>query len=212
MTSDISENFDEKFGLTEFDRKVLLAVQEIASRYKADFANYTFYEKFGPIPQELGWVTSARVRETIGARSLETRRTLQNLAADDLMESEVFDSVEQFRLTMLGERFLDGSLPSLHEPHVELTRIESTVWTGRVTAPQIYQVLQIVSEIEDVAEGITDNEARAQMYGLITALKTLLDLPNPPREGIVALARDPAFGNLIQIGTFLAAIIAAMKA
>lgn len=122
------------------------------------------------------------------------------------------DGVQLFRLSGLGERAMrifeeegDGIVP-------RTIRVDSSTWTGIITSAQIYYVLQIVSEIEDIAESIKDNVARSQILGFVTALKVLLELPEPPRKGIVELARDPAFANIIQIGTFLAAIIAAMKA
>ena len=196
---------DEKFGFSPFELRALRAIAKISSLYPRPTS--------GPmIPQQDGWVTSARVREYLQSKSLETRSTLINLAEDGLLEKEKMFGVQQFRLTDIGRAYLepDGELEA-GSPIVRST-IDSSAWTGIVSPPQIYHVLQIVSQIEDVAEEIQENEARAQIMGLVSALKILLDLPSPPRQGIVALARDPAFANLIQIGTLLAAIVAAVKA
>lgn len=185
----------------DFDLELISAVKEIGDHYpKSEF-------DFGSIPQQHGWVTSARVREHIGANSLETRKGLKHLAVEGYLENETFEQVDFFRLSALGDRALAIAADS-DDP----IRAVASDWTGIIEPVQIQQVLRIVSEIEDVAEGIQDNMMRSQILGLVQALKVLLDLPQPPKKGVVELVRDPAFANIVQIGTFLAAIIAALKA
>ena len=65
--------------------------------------------------------------------------------------------------------------------------------------------------MEDVCERLTNNQVRAQIFGLIRALEALLTVPEPPRPGIVSLLRDPAFANVTQVGTLIAALIAAIR-
>ncbi|MFO6429678.1 hypothetical protein ACLBKT_06230 [Erythrobacter sp. W302b] len=196
---------DEKFGFSPFELRVLRAIAKISSMYPRPMSGPT-------IPLQEGWITSGKLREYLQSKSLETRATLNSLADDGLLEQEKIFGVQQYRLTDLGRQYLDPDADVDAQPLIERSSIDSSAWTGIVTPPQIYHVLQIVSQIEDVAEEIQENEARAQIMGLVAALKILLDLPSPPRQGIVALARDPAFANLIQIGTLLAAVVAAVKA
>ena len=191
-------------GLSKLEFDVLSAVRNIR----------THYPQFGigdAIPQQEGWVTSARVRETLGTKSLETRRTLQHLAIDGLLQEMEVEKVQMFRLSGQGERFL-GEPHASDERSDRPIRAESESWTGILELPQIRQVLQIVSEIEDVAENMRGNVERAQILGLIGALKILLDLPDAPRAGIIELVRDPAFANIIQVATLLAAIVAVLRA
>ncbi|MEM7778836.1 MAG: hypothetical protein AAF697_00425 [Pseudomonadota bacterium] len=207
--SDQSEQIYAQFGLSKFDFSVLGTVNLIARRYKSDFEEDEFYKRFGPIPQQLGWVTSARVREELGANSVETRKALNHLAIDGLLETESIESAKQYRLTPLGSRFLVDAKRTEGDDQSETVAIDNGD-NFSVSVVQRGQILALLSEIEDVAEGITDNETRAQIFGLIRALKVLLDVPNPPKAGMLAIIRDPAFANLVQIATFLAAIAAVL--
>ncbi|MXO85214.1 hypothetical protein GRI38_04145 [Altererythrobacter aurantiacus] len=198
MSSEVSSN------TSDLDYEILSAVRDVGTQYPA--------LDDGPLlPQQEGWVTSSRVREQIGAKSLETRKGLQHLVVEKMLQSSRLGGVEVFRLSGLGARALEV-WEDEHQRLGEAIRVSSSDWTGLVSPIQIKQVLSIVSQIEDCAEAIRENEVRSQILGLALAIKTLLDLPQPPRQGLVELIRDPAFANIVQIGTFLAAITAALRA
>ena len=192
-------------ALTSLDLQIMQTVHDVG----AEFRDSTVADqaKWGA-PQMAGWVTSARAREELGSKSLETRRTLQHLSVEGIVEVQEFDRVQFFRLTSAGERLLQTSK---QDGNADVL-IDSSRWTGLISAPQISQVLRIVSEIEDVAETILDNSERAQIIGLVSAIKILLDLPEPPRMGLMSLLRDPAFANILAIGTLITSLIAALKA
>ncbi|MFN3818895.1 hypothetical protein [Blastomonas sp.] len=190
--------------LSAFDVQILLALRDVAASYPKSSLEWSSL-------QDEGWVTSAQVREELGSKSLETRQALKHLAVEGTL-SEMFDrGIQMFRLSGKGERALAAMQSMDRDLNSSAGNVESRTWTGTISPIQAYQVLQVVSEFEDVAESITDNMNRAQIMGLISAIKILIELPEPPREGIIQLIRDPAFANIVQIGTFLAAVIAAIN-
>jgi hypothetical protein len=189
---------DDRAELTRQEIDVLRELMAIAEKYpKATLED--------SIPQQEGWTTSARIRESLGSGSLETRRSLRRLADWGYADQKKINGSEWYKINGRGAAaFLRNTDAS--------AAIDSSLWTGSVSAIQVHQILSIVSEIEDACETITDNYARSQILGLVRALEILLTIPEPPRQGIIALIRDPAFNHVIGFGTFLAAIVAALKA
>lgn len=190
----------DDLSLSVWELNVLRAVTKISESVdrRASLGSELFNE---------GWTTSAMVRLELGSKSLDTRRTLRRLVDWGCLETLDYAQAQFFRMSGKGHRALLGESFSDVPPS-----LDSSSWTGVVTPLQIIQILQIVSEIEDVCEEITNNETRSQIFGLVRALEILLEIPNPPRLGIVSLVRDPAFANIVQVGTLFAAIVAAVKA
>jgi hypothetical protein len=198
-----------RITLSEWELDVLRAVQKVSSRTESNLKAHKDYFGNQTLALEDGWTTSATVKEELKARSLATRHTLRRLADWGFLNSMQVAQAQCFKLSATG---IDALLGQLSIQDSNLPIVDSSNWTGVVSPTQIGQVLNILSEIEDICETIVENEPRAQILGLVRALEILLDLPNPPRSGIVELIRDPAFANIVQIAACLAAIVAAIRA
>jgi hypothetical protein len=198
-----------RIALSEWELDVLRAVQKVSARTEINLKAQEDYFGNKTLALEDGWTTSATVKEELKARSLQTRHTLRRLADWGHLNSIQVSQAQCFRLSSIG---IDALLGAVAEQVTAPSMIDSAVWTGTVSPAQIGQVLNILSEIEDICETILENEPRYQILGLVSALEILLYLPNPPRTGIIYLIRDPAFANIVQIATCLAAIVAAVKA
>ncbi|MCU0949160.1 MAG: hypothetical protein MUF47_13060 [Porphyrobacter sp.] len=187
--------------LAENDLNALRAVKQAIESDRARFS------KSGDISR--GWLTATEIQEFSGL-FLERgfRVSLNNLVSMGFLEQRSAASIRTYRLNERGNQIL----AAVSADSKEIIVADSASWTGVVRPPQIRQVLIILEEMEQVCETITNNEQRAQILGLIRALELLLAMPEPPREGIVSLVRDPAFANIVQVGTFLAAIVAAVRA
>ena len=185
--------------ISEWEYNVLRAVQEIADSPQAKIDIL--------LETRQGWLTNVHVRDLLEAPSVKTRTTLRTLAAQGLLTERMFMSSRHFRLTQKGLDRLSKPAPSSNDGSVD-----SQSWTGVIETFQTKRALAILSEMEDVCEQMRNNNDRAQILGLVRALEILLNLPDPPRAGVVSLARDPAFANVIQVGAFLAALVAAVKA
>lgn len=190
---------DAPLEISEFEAELLTALVTIANKYGPASEGGVV------VPIQQGWMTSARVREHLGKRSLETRKSLKRMASLGYVDLSTINGVDSFRINARGTE-------ALLRRKGEGLAVKAQTWTGLVSPIQIAQILNIVSEIEDICEGIQDNELRSQIYGLIRALQALLEVPNPPKVGLLALIGDPAFANIVQIATCLAAIVAALKA
>ncbi|WP_417617673.1 hypothetical protein [Parasphingorhabdus sp.] len=192
--------------LSEFELDLIKTVKEIADSHVSASSSWSS-------PAALGWTTSGSVRSVLGSKSLPTRETLRRLAARGFIDLDVQGQVQYFRTNLKSTDALLGVFDAVDsaDGFTETSGIDSKSWTGVVSPVQVQQVLIILSEIEDVCESMTENLPRAQVMGLVRALEILLDLPNPPRTGVLALVRDPAFANVIQVATLLAAITAALK-
>ncbi|MDG5751353.1 hypothetical protein P8R33_09570 [Qipengyuania sp. XHP0211] len=154
-----------------------------------------------------GWFLATQLLDKGLVDGGHPRPVLQSLCKLHLAESIGRESGRYFRITPTGKRRLDQGFTEADDQ----ISVDTSSWTGVVEPIQVVQVLTILGEMEDVCERMTDNAARAQIMGLIRALELLVDLPNPPRQGIVSLVRDPAFANIVQFATFFAALIAAVK-
>ena len=153
-----------------------------------------------------GWFSNVEIREFLGSPSLSTRTALGALASYGLVTENTAAGFRQYRITPVGmDRLKSGFLA------VDADSASSYTWTGVVDPVQAERALAIISELEDACERMTNNSDRAQVMGLVRALEILLTIPEPPRAGIVALIRDPAFANIVQLATFLAALAAAIK-
>jgi hypothetical protein len=155
-----------------------------------------------------GWLTATQITQFSGLSGPSIRPALNSLVEAGLLQSRTFDAIRLFKITGKGLDRIDQGPPAENSD----LSVSSRAWTGIVDPIQAGKALAIVAEMEDVCEQITNNHDRAQIYGLIRALELLLTLPDPPRQGVVSLARDPAFANIVQVATFLAALIAAVKA
>ena len=155
-----------------------------------------------------GWLTVTEIREFSGIElSKNVRPTLIHLERSGYLSQKAPASIRHFRLNEKGLHLLKSGFSDENDPIV----VDSASWTGIIEPVQIQRVLLILSDMEDVCESIRNNRDRAQIFGLIRALEVLLTVPDPPRQGVVSLLRDPAFANVVQVGTFLAALIAAVK-
>ena len=156
---------------------------------------------------ERGWFTVTQVSERNELKGPSIRPALTVLCEAGFAQSKPLDSSRYYRVTQRGLDLIETGF----QPDDDRLVVNSGSWTGIIEPVQVSQVLAILSDMEDVCERITDNQERAQIFGLIRALEVLVNLPNPPRQGVVALLRDPAFANIIQVATFLAALLAAVK-
>ena len=155
-----------------------------------------------------GWMTVTEIREFSDQNEYNNiRPSLKYLAENGYLNQKITASIRHFRITKKGENLLQNEKSF----STEIDTINSTLWTGIIEPIQIQRVLIILSDMEDVCETIRNNRDRAQIFGLIRALEIILSIPDPPRQGIVSLLRDPAFANIVNVGTFLAALIAAVK-
>jgi predicted transcriptional regulator len=187
--------------LFEGDLEALRATKRAIESDRAKFS------KSGDIAR--GWLTATEIIEFSGSpENKGFRIALNNLASLGFLEQRLSASIRNYRLTEKGRKIVQ----SAGSKSTEVIVANSAAWTGVVEAPQIRQVLLILEEMEHVCEKIRNNQQRAQIIGLIRALEMLLAVPEPPRQGIVSLVRDPAFANIVQVGTFLAAIVAAVRA
>jgi hypothetical protein len=105
---------------------------------------------------------------------------------------------------------VDEALSQFYQSKSNL--IDSQKWTGLIRPAEVAHVLSIVHQIELIAEEFSDNVAKAQIHGLVTALRALLELPESPRKPVLSLVRDEAFANLVQISALLVAIASYLKA
>ena len=154
-----------------------------------------------------GWLTGTQVVDFSDLTGPNIRPVLNLLREVGYVDARSHESIRLFRLNAKGSQRLATGRPNEDDNQA----YSSQSWTGIIDAVQIGRVSIILSEMEDVCERITNNHDRAQIYGLIRALECLLTIPEPPRQGVIALVRDPAFANIVQVATFLAALIAAVK-
>lgn len=162
---------------------------------------------YNPHDNDKGWFLATQLSDRNLVSGSGVRPVLLALNELGLVEKKSLESGRYFRLTKRGhalaiEDFADN---------VDASVVDSSAWTGIIEPPKVHQALIILAEIEDICEKIKNNHDRAQIYGLIRALELLLTVPEPPRQGVVALVRDPAFANIVQVATFLASLIAAVK-
>ncbi|RVQ69212.1 hypothetical protein EKN06_03155 [Croceicoccus ponticola] len=181
----------------EFD--VLSAVLKATDCYEAK--NSTSFDV------EKGWLSATQIAELSGYEGPNIRVPLQNLTSDGFLNRRSHQSVHIFRIARKGRDRVNLAPPDESQEFASM----SSSWTGIIQPIQVHQVMVILSDMEDVCERISNNHDRAQIFGLIRALEALVNLPDPPRQGVVSLVRDPAFANVVQVGTFLAALIAAVK-
>lgn len=161
------------------------------------------------LDNDRGWFLASQLtdRRLVAGSGADVRSVLRDLAQIGLVETKSLESGRYFRLTAKGRALAREDYSEEAEP----IEVDSSTWTGIIEQPKVHQALAIIAEMEDVCEKMKNNRDRAQIYGLIRALELLLTVPEPPRQGVVALIRDPAFVNVVQVATFLASLIAAVK-
>lgn len=160
-----------------------------------------------PHDSSRGWFLASQLSDKNLVNGPNIRPALLALCDARLVESTFRSSGRYFRLTNSGVRRLEEGYSEVENP----MSVDSSNWTGIIEPVRVYQALAILNEMEDACEQIENNHDRSQIFGLIRALEVLLNLPEPPRQGIVSLVRDPAFANLVQVATFLAALLAALR-
>ena len=188
--------------ITDFERRVVLAVREVVKGY-ADFLPSQI-----TAIQQGRWVTSAQVHAVIDAESIEVRQALESLSSRMITERTKFGDVTVFRLSSKGHDLIIDRPEGREE---DSSSFPLEVSGASLSETEVSKIISILSQMEDVAEGEKNNSERAQIYGLIKAVRALIDLPEPPRRGLLALLSDPVFGNLVQIAALAAAIIAVVK-
>ena len=113
----------------------------------------------------------------------------------------------RYDVTPTGEsfyrRFVKASL--------DTAGVESYRWTGVVSPPKVVHILAIIDDMEKVVEGILDNAKHSQIVGLIIALRAILQTPEPPKAPVLSIIRDPAFANIVEVGSFLLLIATYLK-
>ena len=154
-----------------------------------------------------GWFLASQLTDKKLLSGNDVRAALLSLCNVGLAERKQLESGQYFRLTRSGDRKVEEGF---RDDQIQVI-VDSTSWTGVIERPKVYQALAILNEMEDACEKIKNNHDRAQIFGLIRALDVLLNIPDPPRQGVVGLIRDPAFANIIQVATFLAALIGAVR-
>lgn len=162
-----------------------------------------FEEKVGRRSVEDGSLTLrvADVRDQMTARgSLMAKRSVQNLLRIGCIAEMPGTKPPSYIVTPTGERFYRRFVRASLD---ELGGVDSASWTGIVTPTEVRHVLAIVADIEGVARTIGDNEKQSQIIGLVTALRAILETPEPPRQPILSIVRDPAFAHIVEVGAFL---------
>jgi hypothetical protein len=162
---------------------------------------------YNQLDNNKGWFLASQLTDRNLVSGLDVRTVLLALHEKGLVEKKSLESGRYFRLTKRGRALADEEF----QGNSDATTVDSSSWTGIIEPPKVHQALTILAEMEDVCEKMKNNHDRAQIYGLIRALELLLTVPEPPRQGVVALVRDPAFANVIQVATFLTALVAAVK-
>ena len=160
-----------------------------------------------PRDSSRGWFLASQLTDKKLLSGGDVRSVLLELCGDGFVEAKWQESGRYFRLTKSGIAKLEMG----YEDPQELIMVDSSRWTGIIEPVKIYQALSILNDMEDACEKIKNNHDRSQIFGLIRALELLLTIPEPPRQGVVSLIRDPAFANIVQVATFLAALIGAVK-
>jgi len=185
--------------LSKWEFDVLSAVNEARTK-PLPFEGPTF-------DAERGWFTVTQITDLNNLKGPSIRPVLYSLIGGGFVESKPLESGRYYRVTAKGKARLSQGFSEEQEQ----TFVNSSAWTGIIDPVQVAQVMVILGEMEDVCEQITENQPRAQIFGLIRALEILVNVPEPPRQGVVALLRDPAFANVVQVATFLTALVAAVK-
>ena len=185
--------------ITKWQFEVLSALKE--ARDHPEGPGYSHFDS------SKGWFLASQLVDKKLLSGSNVRPGLVALCEVGFAETRYFESGRYFRITTRGANRLEDG----YTDDANLMLIDSSKWTGIIEPVKISQVLAILFEMEDACEKITSNHDRAQIFGLIRALEVLLNIPEPPRQGVVSLIRDPAFSNIVQAATFLAAIIAAVK-
>ena len=185
--------------ITEWQFQVLSALKEATDHPEGPGYNQTDNKR--------GWFLATQLVDKKLLSGSNIRPALELLCSSALVERTSRDSGRYFRITKGGIRRLERGITDSGNKII----IDSSNWTGIIEPVKVFQAMAIVHEMEDVCENIKNNHDRAQIFGLIRALDVLLNVPEPPRQGIVGLIRDPAFANIVQIATFLAALIGAVK-
>ncbi|WP_147418737.1 hypothetical protein [Sphingobium terrigena] len=163
-----------------------------------DIHDYGYFDDL----RSTGWITSGRLRAHLKSDSLVTRRTLRRLADFGYLDTTIRDETEYFHINEKGAHEIsdifsgDGDDQRVREISIE----------------QVAEIQKILSEIEDLSESILSNSEKQQVIGFIKSVKILIDVPDVPKSGIIGLIRDPAFANIVQLATFLAALAAVLKA
>ncbi|MBS0254683.1 MAG: hypothetical protein JSS36_05600 [Proteobacteria bacterium] len=168
-------------------------------------------QPFGPgdsfYDHRKGWFLASQLVDKKLLTGGDVRAVLIDLCDSGLVETKFAESGRYFRLTGKGSRKVDEGQDEV----LNIDSVDSSKWTGIIEPPKVYQALHILSDMEDACEKIVNNHDRAQIFGLIRALEVLLTIPEPPRQGVVSLLRDPVFGNVVQVATFFVALIGAVK-
>lgn len=142
------------------------------------------------------------IREQLRNRgSVMAKQAVQNLLRVGCI-AEVPESgpLKHYIVTPAGERFYQRFVKASLD---EISGTDSAKWTGIIAPAEVRYVLKIVQDIEDVALSISSNEKRSQIIGLVTALRAILETPEPPRQPILSIVRDPAFAHILEVGSFL---------
>ncbi len=152
----------------------------------------------------------ADIRDHLTARgSLNAKRAAQNLLKlGCIAEVGSGSPVPEYVITPIGERFYQRFVQASLD---ELVGIDSASWTGIVSPVEVAHVMSIVADIEAVARSIGDNEKQSQIIGLVTALRAILETPEPPRKPILSIVRDPAFAHIVEVGALLLLIATYLK-
>lgn len=147
-----------------------------------------------------GWVTSGRISAFLKSESFATRKTLRRLADLGYLDQAYREHTEFFISNARGELAISNPpLPPKVDQISSLNDID------------IFEIKKLLGKIEDISETIVDNQTRAQIVGFVRLVDVLVDLPDPPKAGLLALIRDPAFANIVQLGVFLTAIYVLVK-
>jgi hypothetical protein len=186
-------------AITSWEYDVLAALKTAADSDQAKAS--------GSFDVQKGWLTGTQIIGFSSITGPNIRPALNLLRERGFIDTRSHEWLRLFRINQRGIARLEQGKPRADADLI----FSSYAWTGVVDPVQAQQVLAILAEMEDVCEQISNNHDRAQIYGLIRAIEVLLTIPEPPRQGLVALVRDPAFANIVQVATFLAALIAAVR-
>ncbi|WBY08603.1 hypothetical protein PIB19_03800 [Sphingomonas sp. 7/4-4] len=180
---------DQTSVLSVWEIRVLRGVIEVGFD---DRAHYAYNDEL----RSIGWITSGRLSAHLRSESFITRKSLRRLADSGYLDRAYRDEVEYFRINAVGRAALTPP------DELEAPSAFSLTKFGLVNDEQVTKIIRILSQIEDLSESTQDNLQRSQISGLVRSLNILIQLPQVPKEGILALLRDPAFANIVQLGTF----------
>jgi hypothetical protein len=188
---------DESVGIRPNAWELRLLRGVVEASYD-DVHDYGYFDDL----RSKGWITSGRLRSHLKSDSLVTRRTLRRLADYGYLDSTIRDETEYFHINEKGS--------------VEISDIATDdviyLQSRAISDDNIIQIQKILSEIEDLSESVLANSEKQQIIGFVKSVKILIDVPDVPKAGILSLIRDPAFANIVQLATFLAALAAVVKA